>query len=92
MPETATDRAMSQSVANVLLTAGLPLQSLTNIQVRTMSGRVTLVGRVQNEEERKQIGEQAKKVPGVLSVNNLLRVGESAAETAPSAELDRSED
>ncbi len=48
--------------------------SLTNIEVNTTNGVVTLAGQVESEEIRSRAESVARNVAGVVSVNNNLQV------------------
>jgi hypothetical protein len=72
---TPADHLLTQSVTNSLVTAGLPAQTLNNVHVRSMNGRVTLTGQVNNPTEKQQIETQVRQIPGVRMVDNRLQVG-----------------
>ena len=48
-----------------------------NIKIVTLNGAVTLRGPVETQAERDALGEKAKSVPGVKSVDNQLEVKKS---------------
>ncbi|HMA29742.1 MAG TPA: BON domain-containing protein [Thermoanaerobaculia bacterium] len=48
--------------------------TLTNIEVNSTNGVVTLAGQVKSEADRAAAGELARSVEGVVSVNNELQV------------------
>ncbi len=50
------------------------LSSVTNIDVNTTNGVVTLAGQVESEEVRDQAEQIARSVNGVVAVNNHLQV------------------
>ena len=52
--------------------------SLTNIDVNTTNGVVTLAGQVESEEVKQNSERVAASVPGVVRVNNELQVGSAA--------------
>jgi len=73
---TPADQAVTQSITNSLMTAGgVSAQTLTNIHVRTMNGRVILTGQVNTQTEKQNIETQVRQTPGVRMVINQLRVG-----------------
>jgi broad specificity polyphosphatase/5'/3'-nucleotidase SurE len=87
------DRTLSQSVTNSLMTAGIPSQTLQNIHIRAMNGRVILTGPVSSQDEKQRIETQVKQIPGVQAVSNLLRVqsgtgtsSQSTTSTLPGAD------
>jgi hyperosmotically inducible periplasmic protein len=47
-----------------------------NIDVDTNEGEVTLQGRVEKAEARRQAGRHARETDGVRRVNNLIKVGD----------------
>ncbi len=61
--------------------------SLTNVEVNTTNGIVTLAGQVENDEIRHQAELVAQTVGGVLGVNNNLQVEpRGLAQERPAAE------
>jgi len=76
------DRAISQSVTNSLMTAGVSSQTLTNIHVRAMNGTVILTGQVGTQTEKQRVETQAQQTPGVRSVINQLRIAGSTPSSA----------
>jgi hypothetical protein len=82
----SSDSALTQSVTNSLSASGISADTLSNIHVRSMNGRVILSGKVASQFQKDQIEKQVKKVPGVQSVNDLLRVqGAQSGVEQPSA-------
>jgi len=73
---------VSRTASNTALTAKVKsaiareegMKSLANIDVDSNEGVVTLKGKVQSAEMKKKAGDLAKKVDGVKSVKNELRV------------------
>ena len=55
------------------------VSSLTNIDVNTTNGVVTLAGQVENAEVKHSAETVADSVPGVVRVNNNLQVDPNAA-------------
>jgi len=56
--------------------------SLTNIDVNTTNGVVTLAGEVENAEVRRSAETVTASVPGVVRVNNNLQASPAAASVA----------
>ena len=69
----ADDSAIKTKV-KAKLAADVRLSTLTNIEVNSTNGVVTLAGQVHNPDERRLAGEVARSVEGVVSVNNELQV------------------
>jgi osmotically-inducible protein OsmY len=61
------------------LASDVRASSITNIQVNTTNGIVTLAGQVESAEVRSNAEKVAASVPGVVRVNNNLQVDASAA-------------
>jgi osmotically-inducible protein OsmY len=88
-PMNAADQAITQSVTNALMAAGIPARELSNIHVRANNGKVILSGQVPDMSARDRIEKQVKQTPGVQTVINQLRVragaGQSSLGTTPPA-------
>jgi osmotically-inducible protein OsmY len=56
--------------------------SLTNVDVNTTNGVVTLAGQVENAEVKNKVESVTASVPGVIRVNNNLQVPPAAASVA----------
>jgi osmotically-inducible protein OsmY len=56
------------------MAADVRLSTLTNIEVNSTNGVVTLAGQVENESDRAQAAAVARSVDGVVKVNNELQV------------------
>jgi len=56
-------------------------QTLNNVHVRAMNGRVILTGQVESQTEKQKIESQVRQTPGVRMVINQLRVGSAADAT-----------
>ena len=63
------------------LASDVRASSLTNIDVNTTNGVVTLAGQVENAEVKHSAEAVAASVPGVVRVNNNLQVDTNAAST-----------
>lgn len=82
MPTTSERAQNRQKAANIALTTKVKtalagdvgFKTLGKIDVDSNEGVVTLKGRVESAEAKKKAGEVAKKVDGVKSVKNQLRV------------------
>jgi osmotically-inducible protein OsmY len=57
--------------------------SLTNVQVSTTNGVVTLAGQVQNADVRQKAETVTTSVPGVVRVNNNLQVQSASGSANP---------
>ena len=64
------------------LASDVRASSLTNIDVNTTNGVVTLAGEVENAEVKHGAEKVAASVPGVVRVNNNLQVDAKAASIA----------
>lgn len=73
---TDVDRTLSQKIHDSFVsTLGAEdSAAIKNITVTANDGRVTLKGTVKSEGEKKNLETQAKKIPGVTSVDNQLEV------------------
>ena len=67
------DAAIKASV-KAKMAADVRLSTLTNIEVNSTNGVVTLAGQVENESDRAQAAAVARSVDGVVRVNNELQV------------------
>ena len=67
------DAAIKTSV-KAKLAADVRLSTLTNVEVNSTNGVVTLAGMVKTEQERAMAGDVARSVDGVVRVNNELQV------------------
>ena len=63
------------------LASDVNASSLTDINVNTTNGVVTLAGQVETAEVKHQAESVAQSVPGVVRVNNDLQVASKAAST-----------
>jgi hypothetical protein len=69
----AQDQKITQSVHRTLM-ADKTLSSPAGVKITTTSGKVTLKGTVSSDDEKDRIENEVKKVPGVQSVDNELKV------------------
>lgn len=70
----AMEQVITQSVTNAFVTAGIPSETLANVNVRTTNGRVILSGQVKTLQEKEQLEMEARNIPGVKTVISQLRI------------------
>ena len=68
------DDAGIKAAVKAKLAADVRLSTLTNVEVNSTNGVVTLSGMVHNADERRLAGEVARSIDGVVRVNNELQV------------------
>jgi hyperosmotically inducible protein len=68
------DDAGIKTSVKAKLATDVRLSTLTNIEVNSTNGVVTLAGEVHNVDEKRLAGEVARSVDGVVRVNNELQV------------------
>jgi hyperosmotically inducible protein len=68
------DDASIKTAVKAKLAADVKLSTLTNIEVNSTNGVVTLAGQVRDESDRVQAERVARTVDGVVNVNNELQV------------------
>ena len=68
------DDAAIKTAVKAKLAADVRLSTLTNIEVNSTNGVVTLAGQVRDESDRMQAETVARSVDGVVRVNNELQV------------------
>ena len=73
-PGRQVDDSSIKTKVKAKLAADVRLSTLTNIEVNSTNGVVTLAGQVHNADERRMAAEVARSVEGVVSVNNELQV------------------
>jgi len=73
-PRRQVDDGAIKASVKAKLAADVRLSTLTNVEVNSTDGIVTLAGKVRSEEERRMAGEVARSVDGVVRVNNELQV------------------
>jgi hyperosmotically inducible protein len=73
-PGRQIDDAAIKTSVKAKLAADVRLSTLTNVEVNSTNGVVTLAGMVKNEQERAMAGDVARSVEGVVRVNNELQV------------------
>jgi len=73
-PGTQVDDAAIKASVKAKMAADVRLSTLTNIEVNSTNGVVTLAGQVESESDRAQAAAVARSVDGVVRVNNNLQV------------------
>jgi hyperosmotically inducible protein len=73
-PGRQVDDAAIKTAVKAKLAADVKLSTLTNIDVNSTNGVVTLSGQVRDESDRMQAVAVARSVDGVVRVNNELQV------------------
>ncbi len=73
-PGRQVDDVAIKSAVKAKLAADVRLSTLTNIEVNSTNGVVTLAGQVRSESDRVAAAEVARSVDGVVRVNNDLQV------------------
>ena len=78
-PDSQVKDAQITTQIKAKLASDVRASSLTNIDVNTTNGVVTLAGQVENADVKRNAETVASAVPGVVRVNNNLQVSSSAA-------------
>src|SRR6476646_5341397 len=73
-PRRQVDDGAIKASVKAKLAADVRLSTLTNIEVNSTDGVVTLAGKVRSDEERRMAGDVTRSVDGVVKVNNNLQV------------------
>jgi hyperosmotically inducible protein len=73
-PGRQVDDAAIKTAVKAKMAADVRLSTLTNIEVNSTNGVVTLSGQVGSESDRAQAAAVARSVDGVVKVNNELQV------------------
>src|SRR5262249_28289691 len=73
-PGRQVDDAAIKTAVKGKLAADVKLSTLTNIEVNSTNGVVTLAGQVRDESDRVQAEQVTRSVDGVVRVNNELQV------------------
>lgn len=71
---TQVDDAAIKTSVKAKLAADVKLSTLTNIEVNSTNGVVTLAGQVDNPDQKRMAGDVARSVEHVVRVNNNLQV------------------
>ncbi|MEO8430302.1 MAG: BON domain-containing protein [Acidobacteriota bacterium] len=71
---TQVDDAAIKTAVKAKLAADVKLSTLTNIEVNSTNGVVTLAGQVDNPDQKRMAAEVTRTVDGVVKVNNNLQV------------------
>jgi len=73
-PHQQVDDGAIKASVKAKLAADVRLSTLTNVEVNSTDGIVTLAGKVRTEEERRMAGDVARSVDVVVKVDNNLQV------------------
>ena len=73
-PGRQVDDAAIKTSVKAKLAADVKLSTLTNIEVNSTNGVVTLAGQVETPEQKRMAADVARSVDGVVKVNNNLQV------------------
>lgn len=73
-PGRQVDDAAIKTAVKAKLAADVKLSTLTNVEVNSTNGVVTLAGQVNDEADKIHAGQVARSVDGVVRVNNELQV------------------
>jgi hyperosmotically inducible protein len=73
-PHQQVDDGAIKASVKAKLAADVRLSTLTNVEVNSTDGVVTLAGKVKSDGERRMAAEVAHSVDGVVRVNNELQV------------------
>jgi osmotically-inducible protein OsmY len=73
-PGRQIDDASIKTSVKAKLAADVKLSTLTNIEVNSTNGVVTLAGQVDNPDQKRLAADVARTVDGVVRVNNELQV------------------
>lgn len=73
-PHRQVDDGAIKASVKAKLAADVRLSTLTNVEVNSTDGIVTLAGKVRTADERRMAGEVARSVDGVVRVDNNLQV------------------
>jgi osmotically-inducible protein OsmY len=73
-PGRQVDDTAIKAAVKAKLAADVKLSTLTNIEVNSTNGVVTLAGQVRDESDRIQAEQVTRSVDGVVRVNNELQV------------------
>ena len=68
------DDTIITSTVKAELAKDVRLETLTDIEVSTTQGVVTLTGKVHNREEKAMVEQKVRDVKGVVKVNNELQI------------------
>lgn len=71
---TQVDDSAIKTKVKAKLAADVRLSTLTNIEVNSTNGVVTLAGQVHNPDEKRLAEQVARSVEGVVKVNNALQI------------------
>jgi hyperosmotically inducible periplasmic protein len=78
-PERQVQDATITGKIKTKLASDVRVATLTNVDVNTTNGVVTLAGQVRSEDEKRAVEEVTRGVPGVLHISNNLQVAQGLA-------------
>lgn len=81
-PRTQVNDAQITTQVKSKLASDVGASTVTNIDVNTTNGVVTLAGQVESADIKHHVETVASSVPGVVRVNNELQVDSTAASTS----------
>jgi len=73
-PGDVLDDTVITTTVKAELAKDVRLGTLTDIEVSTTQGVITLAGRVHNSEEKAMVEQKVRNVKGVVKVNNELKI------------------
>lgn len=78
-PKTQVNDAQITTQVKSKLASDVGADSLTNVDVNTTNGVVTLAGQVESASVKNRVETVTESIPGVVKVNNELQVAPAAA-------------
>jgi len=78
-PERQVQDVKITSKIKTKLASDVRMATLTNVDVNTTNGVVTLAGQVRSEDEKRAVEEVTRQVPGVVHISNNLQVAQGLA-------------
>ena len=78
-PKTQVNDAQITTQVKSKLASDVGADSLTNVDVNTTNGVVTLAGQVESANVKNRVETVTESIPGVVKVNNELQVAAAAA-------------
>jgi len=77
-----SDRAVAKQMSQELKADSSTAGMMENVKIEISDGKATLSGNVNSEDEKSKIESAVKKVSGITSVDDQLKVGSSSSESA----------
>lgn len=74
-----TDRSLAQQISQELRSDTALSSAISGVSISVNDGRVTLIGSVRNEVQKREIESAVQRITGVSSVDNQLRVSSSSS-------------